>query len=361
MRAASSMLSGPAVASDGRPTTPSTVGATYATKRSTSPASKSAPASCASLDHRLEHAERGEVLQRRVQVDAHASVTCRDRVHLGARGEPGVGRVRGRRRSGDDERQRERGVEERAVRRDAAVRVEHDPQGLVRHRLAGVPSGEAREIRDCGARAHDDSLGVGAELVHVGARGFAGDPLRRPVARGDPAVDAGRRLQQHERTSEATVHEVRCEEPARVVLRDTEADSDAALAQARDAGAAHVGVGILDRDDDTRHAGIEQRVGAGRRAAVVRARFERDVGGRAQSALPRLTKRLDLGVGPARRLGRALADDLAVAHEDAPDPGVRRRPAAGAGRERERPGHPLPVPLPGAGVHAAGSSLWSPN
>ena len=59
-------------------------------------------------------------------------------------------------------------------------------------------------------------------------------------------------------------------------------------------------VGILERGDDTRDAGRDQRVGARRRAPVVRARLERDVGGRAAGAVAGLGQRADLGVGAAR-------------------------------------------------------------
>ena len=63
---------------------------------------------------------------------------------------------------------------------------------------------------------------------------------------------------------------------------------------------------------------------AGRRFAVVAARFERDVGSRA--AQPRFVGLLqgdDLGVGPAEFLVPPLGDDLAVADDHAADHRVR--------------------------------------
>ena len=80
---------------------------------------------------------------------------------------------------------------------------------------------------------------------------------------------------------------------------------------------------------------------------MVRAGFERGVRGGATGAVPRGPERLDLGVRAARRPGRALADHLAVADEDAADPGVRRRGAASGAGQAQCPAHQL-----GVRVHA---------
>ena len=98
-------------------------------------------------------------------------------------------------------------------------------------------------------------------------------------------------------------------------------------------------VGVLDRDHDAPDTGGDQRVGTRSGATVVGARLERDVRGRAARPIAGRVQRFDLGVGAAGRLRRALADDDAVPHEDATDPGVRRGAPASRGRERQRPIH----------------------
>ena len=51
-------------------------------------------------------------------------------------------------------------------------------------------------------------------------------------------------------------------------------------------------VGIAGGADDARDAGVDQRIGAGRRAAVMGAGFERDIGGGAARQLAGLGQRL---------------------------------------------------------------------
>ena len=71
-----------------------------------------------------------------------------------------------------------------------------------------------------------------------------------------------------------------------------------------------------------------------------------------RAAVPSLGEGFDLGVRTTGGLGRALADDDAVAVEDAADPRVGRRVPASSGGQRERPTHQL-----GVRVHAVSSSL----
>ena len=66
-----------------------------------------------------------------------------------------------------------------------------------------------------------------------------------------------------------------------------ELDLDPAVAQPLEAARRHLRVRVADRRDDPRHARRDDRVGARRRRAVVRARLERDVERRAARALAR--------------------------------------------------------------------------
>ena len=88
--------------------------------------------------------------------------------------------------------------------------------------------------------------------------------------------------------------------------------------------------------DHPRDAGFEQRVDAGRRRAVVRARLERHVHRGAARLLAGSVERDDLGVRPALALVPALADDLVSGDHDGAHDRVRMcRPAPALG-ELER-------------------------
>src|SRR5512133_1158400 len=89
--------------------------------------------------------------------------------------------------------------------------------------------------------------------------------------------------------------------------------------------------------DDPLDAGIENRLGAGRRAAVVRAGLHRHVERCAAGALSGRLQGDDLAVRPSLALVPALADDLPVADDDGPDHGVRVGRAAPALGELKRP------------------------
>ena len=81
-------------------------------------------------------------------------------------------------------------------------------------------------------------------------------------------------------------------------------------------------VGIGQGGHYPRNSGLDECFGAGRRAAVMGAGFERDVGGRVPRGGTSLGKRHDLGMGTPPRL-RPTAPDHAItgraAHDDAAD------------------------------------------
>ena len=192
-----------------------------------------------------------------------------------------------------------------------------------------VAHGELRLIGQCRTRADHDRLRVGAELVSVGAGAVAGEPLRRSVGRGDAAVDARRDLGHHEGPAGAAMMQVGRQLTHRALGADADRDLDPGGTQPREPGAGHPWIRILERRDDTRDAGADQRVDAGRRAPVVRAGLEGDIGRGAARAVAGPGQRAGLGVGPARRLGRAQPDDLSVAEQRAPDPRIGRGATAG--------------------------------
>jgi hypothetical protein len=104
---------------------------------------------------------------------------------------------------------------------------------------------------------------------------------------------------------------------------DADVNGNAWPSQTRVPGARYFGIRILQRRNDARDAGRNNGVGAWRRFAVMRARFERDIKRSAACRLASPAQGFDFGVGPAARLSPATTDDFAVFHDDRPDRRIR--------------------------------------
>ncbi len=168
--------------------------------------------------------------------------------------------------------------------------------------------------------------------MHEPPRLVPGDPAR--ARHGHPAVERHRCLVGDERPA------LRDPGAPGLVLDPSleavvELDLDAGFAQALEA-ARRLGVRIERGGDDAGDARGDDRLGAGRRGAVVRAGLHRHVERRPARSLAGRGQRDDFAV-PAAGLGPALAHDLPVAHEHRRD-GRLRIPGAARGRtELERP------------------------
>ena len=82
-------------------------------------------------------------------------------------------------------------------------------------------------------------------------------------------------------------------------------------------------IGVLHGRHHAPDTGLDQRFGTGRRAPVMAAGFEGDVGGGTAGALAGLTQRMDFGMWLAGAYVPAFADQLAIGDDDATDPRVR--------------------------------------
>src|SRR5581483_11638732 len=111
---------------------------------------------------------------------------------------------------------------------------------------------------------------------------------------------------------------------------------DAGLPQALEAATVHERVRVARADDDARHAGRDDGVGARRRAAVMGAGLEGHVERRPARPLARLLERDRLRVTDGVVLVPALADDLPVADDHGADERMVADLAAAAFRELER-------------------------
>ena len=105
---------------------------------------------------------------------------------------------------------------------------------------------------------------------------------------------------------------------------------EAGRAQPRVTGAGNLRVWIFERRHDAGDARGDDRVGARRRLAVVRARLERDVEVGAARGLAGAAQGLDLRMRPAAGLGPAAADDPRLAAIAADNDGADRGVGPGA-------------------------------
>src|ERR1019366_3502268 len=176
-------------------------------------------------------------------------------------------------------------------------------------------------------------------VMPVAARRLAGDPLALAVRERGLAVKTRRNLHAHPRpAARQTRHETNIE-LARLVFEDAGCDFDAGLFDALNAQPRGARVRIAHRGDHARDAGPDQGLIARRRAAVVVARLERNIGGGAARAVPRCFQRIHFGVRAAGALVPAFADHRAVAHDHATDARIGRSRIQPALRELQRLRH----------------------
>jgi hypothetical protein len=194
------------------------------------------------------------------------------------------------------------------------------------------------------------------------ARRGAGDPARAAGAGGDLAVERHRGLVAHPRAAEPAVREVggvlrRRPRRAGPASTSTPAARRRATPRRPRAGRGRGG------DHDARDARGDQRVGAGRRAAVVGAGLEGDVGGGAARALPGGGERDGLGVRPPARSCQPSPTTSSPCAITQPTIGLgwvvpRPRSASSSARRRWRTSPSL-GPRAGGGLAGAGVTLGS--
>ena len=200
--------------------------------------------------------------------------------------------------------------------------------------------GEPGVVEDDRLHPGEDGAGAGTQALHLAARLGTGDPLGLAGAHGGTAIEAHGHLQAHEGPAVGHAHHEAGIERQRLVLQQTHRHLEAGLAQQGDAPAGHLGIGVLHGDDDAGHPGLDQRPGAGAGAALMGAGFQGHVGGGAAGGLPRRAQGVDLGVGLARPLVPALADDPLVLDQHAAHPGVGVGGVAAALGQFQGAGHP---------------------
>jgi hypothetical protein len=222
--------------------------------------------------------------------------------------------------------------------------AEYDPQRVA---AVDVADGERRVVGPDRPGTDDDRVALGPQRVGVGAGLGAGDPLAGAIGGGGPAVEGGGQLQDDPGPAGRPVLQVGGELRGDLAGGDADIDRDAGRPQAFDTAPRHPRVGIGHPHDDPGDPGGDEGIGARAGPSGVRARFERDVGGRPPAPLARRRQRGDLGVRAAGRGGGA-GERLAVGgDEHAADPRVRRGEGADAPGRSHGCAHRLDVVHPG--------------
>ncbi len=135
-----------------------------------------------------------------------------------------------------------------------------------------------------------------AQHLSTCPRKFAGDPLAvAGVGRRSP-VGRARDLQRHQRPLVQHLQKESFVEMSRLLRADIFLDGDASLLDHLETLAGDTRIRIRNRADDARDASRDQRLGARRRLAVMRARLKGYVERRSPRFFPGARKRQRLGM-----------------------------------------------------------------
>jgi hypothetical protein len=140
------------------------------------------------------------------------------------------------------------------------------------------------------------------------------------------------------------MHEIWLELRLDRFLLDSDRHLDAGGTKGGDPGTGNPWIGILHTHHDSANPSDNKRIDARRRAAMMRARFERDEDRRALCCRTSRLERHDLGMSASGGLGGPDSSHLPItAHEHCTNPRIGRRPDPSGVRQLDRFAHPNPV------------------
>ncbi len=197
--------------------------------------------------------------------------------------------------------------------RQSALAVQNDPARGARAWGAGR---QHRVVRQSGADAHDNSVHAAAQLVDQPAGSLAADPFRISRARGDFAVQRHGPLGVDVGFARGQQFQVGRIELPRIGLTNPRVHGDAGSAQARGPLAGHLGKRVFHGRHHPADARLDDGLGAGRRFALMAARFQRDIKRAATGRLTRLVESVDFRVRFAKALVPAFAGHGLPADDD---------------------------------------------
>ena len=152
----------------------------------------------------------------------------------------------------------------------------------------------------------------GAQHMHRAASLWAGDPLALPGGGGDPAIQAEREFQGHERPVPGYPQQKPGMIGLRLRLQTAQIDGDSGGLKHGNATPGHARVGVAGRNHHPGDANSNQGGGTRRGLAMVRAGFQRDIGRGPAGICPGHGQRLRFGMGAPAICGMRPADDPPV-------------------------------------------------
>jgi hypothetical protein len=226
------------------------------------------------------------------------------------------------------EQHRSRGGEDACRQRRLQAGIDDHAQ-----RLAGggdEPHVEPRIVVEHRADAGEQGAGALAPGVAVGARRLAGDPLADAVVEGAAAVERDRGLEPQPGPTALHARDEADVELAGFLFARTDDDLDAGGGQTRGTLAGDQRIRIAHRHHHPADTGGDERLGAGWRAAVVRAGLEADDDGGAAHV-----DTAARGVAQGHHLGmRATVSWVWPRPTTRPPPSTMTQPTRGLGSQR---------------------------
>ena len=198
--------------------------------------------------------------------------------------------------------------------------VHHHAHGLALHRH--MAHGHGRIVGPHGAAARQDGTGPRPPGMAVGPGCFAGDPLALARGQRNEAIQRSRGLDAHPWPAPLHPGNESLIQFVCLLAQQSTPNIDTGSPQTRQPLAVDQRVGIFHGGHHARHPRLDQPVGTGRRPAVMRTGFERDIGRGTASPLSRLAQRMHLRMRLTRPLMPALTHHLAIANDNAAHPRV---------------------------------------
>ncbi len=235
--------------------------------------------------------------------------------------------------------------------------VHDDPRS---HARSGRPRRQQRVVQFRRPPPDQNRIHAASQLMDATARGFAGDPLAAAGPGRELAVQRHGPLGENPRASAVNQLQVGGVQLPRFLLQQPPFHLDAGLLQFRDAASSHLGKRVLVRHHDPAHGGPDQGSGAGRRLAVMAARFERHVQRRAGGGGARGGEGFDFGVRTAEPRVPAFANDPLALGDHTADQRIRLDGALAAEGQFQGAGHTAAIPIDrGHGGVRTGFCTWN--
>ena len=204
-----------------------------------------------------------------------------------------------------------------------------------------------------GSNAGQDRRSARPQSLHILTRGLAGQPSTFAGGQRGAPVQAHRQLGADKgATLRHALNKTGVQRP-RLGFQQPAIHDHAGIPQLLQTLAGHLRVRIGHRRHHPADAGVEQRVGAGRGAAVMATRFQGHIGGGAARPVAGRFQGDHLGVGLAGAFVPTLADDHAVIDQHAADPWVGIGAVQAAPGQRQGPCHVAII----VGGHHSGSAV----